>query len=256
MLLEKTNYRPTCISSFPFGFKNTSVFTLCVYACKDRGRLGVGQCAVTACVSCLSQQGKQNWCRHSHINLDKVHILQNVSGRILDNGILCFSEFYKKNEGKSLLFSSKRCKLKWKNAIVYLSHWPRFCQRTVLLRPDGVQDHHHVSCMKGDRHLLSEGTLEAHRGDPDSWSSLTLFLEIYSKDIPAIQARLSSPPCYLWNKKLQTTLMFNCREVVWITAQFSDGMLCNHWKQSSSLISNTRKFKIMTLQQSSVYTII
>ena len=103
MSLEKTNYRPTCISSFHFGFKNTSVFTLRVYACKDRDRPGVGQC---------SQQGEQNWLGHSHLNLEKIQILKNISGRILDNGILCFSEFYKKNEGKSLLFSSKRCKLK------------------------------------------------------------------------------------------------------------------------------------------------
>ena len=51
-----------------------------------------------------------------------------------------------------------------------------------------VQDHCHVPCMKGDRHPLSESKLEAHRGDPDGWSSLTLFLEIYSKDTPGTQA--------------------------------------------------------------------
>ena len=60
----------------------------------------------------VSQQGEQNWLGHSHLNLEKIQILKNISGRILDNDILCFSEFYKKNEGKSLLFSSKRCKLK------------------------------------------------------------------------------------------------------------------------------------------------
>ena len=136
MLLEKTNYRPTCISSFPFGFKNTSVLTLRVYACTDGQASGGAARRDSMCVSRLSQQGERNWSRHSHLNSDKVHILKNVSGRILDNGILCFSEFYKKNEAKSLLFSSKRCKLKWKNAIVYLSHWPRFCQRTMLPRPE------------------------------------------------------------------------------------------------------------------------
>lgn len=107
MFLEKTNYRPTCISSFHFGFKNTSVFTLRVYTCKDRDRPGVGQCAVTARVS---QQGERNWLGHSHLNLEKNTCFKNVSGRILHNDIFCFSEFYKKNEGKSLLFSSKRWK--------------------------------------------------------------------------------------------------------------------------------------------------
>lgn len=132
------------------------MFALRVYTCKDRDRPGVGQCAVTARVS---QQGERNGLGHSHLNLEKNTCFKNVSGRILDNDIWCFSEFYKKNEGKSLLFSSKRCKQTKKCSCLPIPP-------AKILPKNSAAETRLIGPLS--RTLHSESKLEVHTRDPDS----------------------------------------------------------------------------------------
>lgn len=163
---------------------------------------------------------------------------------------LCFSEFYKKfftkNEGKCLLFPSKGGKLRWET-----KHHHSPIPLTKILPKNGAAETRVTQWLSCSGHEGKQGPCfrrASWRHTPGALTvdTLILFLETYSKDVPDIQARLSSS-CYYENKKLQTTLMSNCWGMVWITAQLNDGMLCNHWKQSFPLISNMRKFRITTL---------